>query len=64
MGGPVKYSWIKADQLKVLVKDICALAQTKKIHTTPSNGARQCFNAALINMIGTLLQDDKKDWVK
>ena len=42
------------------------MAQTKKIRMTlcspESNGACERFNATLINMIGTLNQDEKKDW--
>ena len=51
-----------------LIKELCALAQTKKIRTTPyrpeSNGACERFNATLINMIRTLGHNDKKDWPK
>ena len=49
-----------------LIKELCSLAQTKKIHMTPyrpeANGACKCFNATLINMIGTLNNEDKKEW--
>ena len=49
-----------------LIKELCALAQTKKISTTPygleSKGACERFNATLINMIGTLNHDDKNYW--
>ena len=67
------YSWpsqIMTDQGRSyegsLIKELCALAQTKKIRMTlyrpESNGACERFNTTLNNMIGTLNQDEKKDW--
>ena len=69
----VQYGWpsqIMTDQGQSfessLIKELCALAQTKKIRTTPfrpeSNGACERFNSTLINMIGTLNHDDKNHW--
>ena len=59
----VHYGWpsqIMTDQGRSfessLIKELCTLAQTKKIRTTlyrpESNGACERFNATLINMIG------------
>ena len=69
----VHYGWpsqIMTDQGRSfkssLIKELCTLAQTKKIRTTPnrleSNGACEQFNAPLISIIGTLNPDKKKDW--
>ena len=42
------------------------LAEVKKLHTTPyhpeTNGNCECFNATLINMLGTLPTHAKKNW--
>ena len=71
----VHYGWqsqIMTDQGRSfessLIKELCTLAQTKKIRTTPyrpeSNRACERFNAILINMIGTLNKDENKDWLE
>ena len=45
---------------------MCELAQVKKLHTSPyhpeTNGQCECFNATLINMLGTLPTHAKKNW--
>ena len=42
------------------------LAQVEKLHTCPyhpeTNGQCECFNATLINMLGTLPTHVKKNW--
>ena len=69
----VHYGWpekILTDQGKSfensLIRELCKLAQVKKLCTSPyqpeSNGQCECFNAALINMFGTLPTHAKKNW--
>ena len=45
---------------------MCKLAQVKKLCTSPyhseTNGHCECFNATLINMLGTLPIHAKKNW--
>ena len=49
-----------------LIKELCALAQVEKLHTTPyhpqTNGQCERFNRTLIAMVGTLSDDRKADW--
>ena len=46
-----------------LFKELCELAQVKKIRTSvyhpQTNGQCECFNATLINMLGTLPKKPK-----
>ena len=69
----VHYGWptkILTDQGKcfesALVKELCSIAQVQKIGTTPyhleTNGACEHFNSTLINMLGTLPIESKKEW--
>ena len=69
----VHYGWptkILTDQGKTfessLVKELCNLAQVRKIRTTlyrpQTNGACERFNHTLINMLGTLPNELKKNW--
>ena len=66
----VHYGWpvkILTDQGKcfesALVKELCSIAQVQKIRTTPeTNGTCECFNSTLINMLGTLHVESKKEW--
>ena len=50
-----------------LLKELCILAQIKKMHTTPyrpeSNGSCERFNRTLISMLGTLPEEFKSEWV-
>ena len=70
---PVHYEWptkILMDQGRTfessLVKELCSIAQVRKIRTTPyrpeTNGACERFNHTLINMLGTLPKEFKKNW--
>ena len=47
-----------------LIKELCELAQVKKLCTSPNqpetSGQCECFNATLINMLGTLPSHAKK----
>ena len=49
-----------------LIKELCTLAGTKKIRTTPyhpmGNGQCERFNRTLISMLGTLEQKQKTRW--
>ena len=49
-----------------LIWELCELAQVKKLCTSPhhpeTNGQCKCFNATLINMLGTLPTHAKKNW--
>ena len=69
----VHYGWpvkILTDQGKCfeseLVKELCSMAQVQKIRTMPyhpeTNGACEHFNSTLINMLGTLPVESKKEW--
>ena len=50
-----------------LLKELCILAQIKKMRTTPyrpeGNGSRERFNRTLISMLGTLPEEFKSEWV-
>jgi len=49
-----------------IIKELCKLAGMKKSHTTPyhpmGNGMTERFNRTLLQMLGTLNEDQKKDW--
>ena len=49
-----------------LLKALCEIAQVKKIQTSgyhpQTNGQCKCFNATLINMLGTLPKKPKSTW--
>ena len=49
-----------------LIKDLCKLAGVSKIRTTPyhpqTNGQCERFNRTLLNMLGTMSDEDKLDW--
>jgi hypothetical protein len=49
-----------------IIKELCRLAGIEKSHTTPyhpmGNGMTERFNRTLLNMLGTLSEDQKKDW--
>ena len=49
-----------------LLKALCQIAQVKKIQTSgyhpQTNGQCECFNATLINMLGTLSEKPKGTW--
>ena len=49
-----------------LLKELCELAQVKKIRMSgyylQTNGQFKCFNATLINMLGTLPEKPKSIW--
>ena len=49
-----------------LLKALCEIAQVKKIRTSgyhpQTNGQCKCFNATLINMLGTLPAKPKSTW--
>ena len=42
------------------------MAGVKKLHTSPyhpqTNGQCECFNSTLLNMLGTITPEQKKDW--
>ena len=50
-----------------LFKELCILAQIKKMRTTPyrpeGNGLCERFNRTLISMLGTLPEEFKSEWV-
>ena len=50
-----------------LLKELCILAQIKKMRTTPyrpeGNGLCERFNRILISMLGTLPEEFKSKWV-
>ena len=66
------YGWpekILTDQGKSFensLRELCEFAQVKKLHTSPyqpeTNGQCECFNATLINLLGTLPSHAKKNW--
>ena len=49
-----------------LLKELCEIAQVKKIRTSgyhpQTNGQCECFNATLINMLGTLPENPESIW--
>ena len=69
----VHYGWpekILTDQGKSfennLIQELCELAQVKKLRTSPyhpeTNGQCKCFNGTLINMLGTVPTNAKRNW--
>ena len=50
-----------------LISELCKLAQVEKVHTTPyhpmTNGQCERFNSTLCNMLGTLPEKEKADWM-
>ena len=48
------------------IKELCSIANGDKTRTTPyhpmDNGMPECFNQMLLNMLGTLEDDQKSDW--
>ena len=49
-----------------LIEHLCQLAGVQKLRTSPyypqTNGQCKCFNGTLLNMLGTLTPEQKKDW--
>ena len=49
-----------------LIENLCQVAGVKKLHTSPyhpqNNGQCEHFNSTLLNMLGTLTPEQKKDW--
>lgn len=49
-----------------IIRELCNLTGMKKSHTTPyhpqGNAGPERFNRTLLNMLGTLENDQKKDW--
>lgn len=49
-----------------LIKELCSIVGISKSRTTPyhatGNGMTECFNRTLISMLGTLENDQEKDW--
>ena len=49
-----------------LIENLCQVAGVKKLCTSPyhpqTNGQCECFNSTLLNMLGTLTPEQKKDW--
>ena len=49
-----------------LIDNLCQVAGVKKLCTSPyhpqTNGQCECFNSTLLNMLGTLTPEQKKDW--
>ena len=49
-----------------VIKELCSIANVEKSRTTPyhsmSNGMPESFNQTLLNMLGTLEDDQKSDW--
>ena len=49
-----------------LIDNLCQVAGVKKLHTSPyhpqTNGQCEHFNSTLLNMLGTLTSEQKKDW--
>ena len=51
-----------------IISELCRIMNMKKSHTTPyhpqGNAGPERFNRTLLGMLGTLEQDQKKDWKK
>ena len=67
MDGLKRFSLIKEKSFEnSLIRALCKLAPVKKLCTSPylpeTNGQCKCFNATLINMLGTLPTHAKKNW--
>ena len=49
-----------------LIANLCQVAGVQKLRTSPyhpqTNGQCEWFNSALVNMLGTLTPEQKKDW--
>ena len=49
-----------------LIENLCQLARIQKLRTSPchlqTNGQCKCFNGTLLNMLGALTPEQKKDW--
>ena len=49
-----------------LIEHLCQLAGVQKLMTSPyhpqTNGQRERFKGTLLNMLGTLTPEQKKDW--
>ena len=49
-----------------LTENLCQVAGVTKLRTSPyhsqTNGQCKCFNSTLLNMLGTLTPEQKKDW--
>ena len=49
-----------------LIANLCEVAGVQKLRTTPyhpqTNGQCERFNSTLLNMLGTLTPEQKKDW--
>ena len=49
-----------------LIENLCRVAEVQKLRTSPyhpqTNGQCKCFNSILLNMLGTLTPEKKKDW--
>ena len=49
-----------------LIENLCQVAGVKKLRTSPyhpqTNGQCEHFNSTLLNMLGTLTPEQKKDW--
>ena len=63
--------WLKLLQIRAeifeseLIENLCQLAGVKKLRTSPyhpqTNGQCEHFNSTLLNMLGTLTPEQKKD---
>ena len=64
MGGLRRTSLTKGSPFKNnLIRELCELAQVKKLHTSPYHPeTSEHFNAILINILQTLPTHAKKNW--